>query len=221
MPKKKTPPPAVSKSPPKRPKRTKRPARKPASSTAPAAPLAEPPPGSDVLICTTYESAAKALKSRIGVGSVKSLQSWLALGMPGSPGQGVSRIGHFPIDEMEDWAKANLSLTSQNFDAAAAARRQRKEEAEIKRLEDRIAREARKDAVVAGELLPRDVYTAFVTEALATMTNGLVNLPLVLMRAGFVAKPQQAEFVADAQRRIRLLLDDLSTTLARGPEKDR
>lgn len=171
-------------------------------------------------VCTTYEAAAKALKSRIGIGCAKSVQTWIAQGMPGTPGQGVSRVGRFPIDEMEAWAKANLSLTAKNLDEAAADRRRRKEEAEIRRLEDRIAREARQDAIVDGTLLPRDTYTAFALEIIGTLTQVMLRLPKELLRGGFIASDKKAAYQSDAEKRIRFALSEAQTQLERGPDKN-
>lgn len=173
------------------------------------------------LICTTYESAAQALRGRLGIGCAKSVQTWISQGMPGKAGHGIARRGYFPIDKMEGWARDNLQVTSKGVDQAKLARMARKDEESIRSLVLKNAEREQKVKAKSGELLPRDIYTSFVTEGLATLQNGLMNLPLVLLRAGFVPKERHTEFQADTQQRIRNLLDDLSSALARGPEKDR
>lgn len=171
------------------------------------------------LICTTYEEAAKAIRARLGVGCVKSLQSWATQGMPCKPGHGVSRKGFFPIDQMEAWARTNLSLGMKDDDPASAARKARLEEEKIRNLVLKNEAVEQKNKAKSGELLPRDVYVSAFTEALATLSNGLMDLPLVMMRGGFVPKERQLEFQEKSQNSIRNLLDDLSTALTRSPEK--
>ena len=163
----------------------------------------------------TMFSAAEALKVRIGRGSVRMLRDWIKAGMPGTPGK-HGGPGHFPIDEMGEWAKNNLDDLKVETDEASLLNlelKRQKVRQETLHTEDREQdREERR-----GNILPRDELTQFLRDSIVVARQQLLALPKEL--AGLISDPKlQRAFLAEATKKVTTTLDGLASEFARGPD---
>lgn len=181
-----------------------------AMSSSPAARSTE---SDGAVICHTMFSAAEALKSRIGRGSVRMLRDWMKAGMPGAAGgRGVQ--GRFPIEEMVEWAKNNLDDLKAGADEASLLNlelKRQKVRQETLHTEDREQdREERR-----GNILPRDEHTQFLRDSIIVARQQLMSLPKEL--AGLISSPKlQRTFLDEATKRINATLEGLASEFARG-----
>ncbi len=167
------------------------------------------------LICHTMFSAAEALKARIGRGSVRMLRDWIKQGMPGTAGgRGVQ--GHFPIDEMADWAKNNLDDLKVETDEASLLnlelKRQKVRQETLATEDKEQDREERR-----GNILPRDEFTQFLRDSIIVARQQLFALPKEL--AGLISEPKlQRTFLDESTKRVTTILEGLASEFARGPD---
>ncbi len=167
------------------------------------------------LVCHTMFSAAEALKARIGRGSVRMLRDWIKQGMPGKPGgRGVQ--GHFPIDEMAEWAKNNLDDLKVETDEGSLLtlelKRQKVRQETLNTEDKEQDREERR-----GNILPRDEHTQFIRDSVVVARQQLLALPKEL--AGLISEPKlQRTFLDESTKRITTILEGLANEFARGPD---
>lgn len=173
-----------------------------------------PTEGGTANICHTMFAAAEALKTRIGRGSVRMLRDWLRLGMPGKAGQ-HGNAGHFPIEDMAEWARNNLDDLKAESDEGSLLTlelKRQKVRQEILHTEDcEQDREERR-----GNILPRDEHTQFIRDSIVVARQQLLALPKDL--AGMITDPKlQRTFLAETTTRIATTLAGLEAEFARGP----
>jgi len=170
---------------------------------------------SEKLICTTMFSAAEALKARIGRGSVRMLRDWMKAGMPGTAGA-RGKPGHLPIDEMVAWAKDNLDDLKAEADEGSLLnmelKRQKVRQQTLTTEEMEQSRDERR-----GNILPRDEFTQFLTDAIALARTQLLDVPNRL--ADLISDHKlQRTVLAEATPIIEEILNGLAEAFASGPE---
>lgn len=182
--------------------------KKAATASDPTAPLESsksPPPvapstnSNDSCVVKTRQEVVNELKQRIGKGSVRSLNDWLKMGCPGTPGA-------YNVDEIEAWIRENIGTEQQEGEQSERAYWQT-----FKLREQALQAQAER-LQVEGSLVEAEIVNALIDRLASTLTTMLGQWPdwvLSLLPSGTLPKHR-----AEIRKAVASKVDELGILMA-------
>ena len=148
-------------------------------------------------------SGYRALAKRYDV-SVKTIQNWIAGGMPHD---GPPRLRRFRIKETDPWVASYRASNQTGSDADILLRR-RKLAADAESKELAVKKQRREDESECGNILPRDEFQLSMVEIVQIATIRFLTLPKTFCR--HVPKKFHRTLQTEGEKDVRKILGEMA-----------